>query len=67
MALKSPTVVILRNDPEHGLGYAMNAIRTWLDGQKIQPVEFRTLPGGGALETKFRTEDEAHLFDQTFA
>jgi len=73
MPHRSPTVVILENvalDPDGGLGHVMNEIRSWLDGCKIQPVKFRTRPseaGGVAVEIKFRTEDEAQLFDQAFA
>ena len=74
MALKSPTVVILDSavseDPDRGLGDLMNEIRSWLDGRKIRPIEFKTLSretGGVILEIKFRTEDEAYLFEQAFA
>jgi len=41
-----------------------------LDHKKIQPTEFRsgpTAPGIVAFEIGFNREDEAQLFEQTFA
>ena len=66
---ESPTTVILEKS-KAGLGYAMNEIRSWLDGHRIQPVWFKTLPkktGGVAVEIRFDTEYEACLFVQKFS
>jgi hypothetical protein len=65
---ESPTTVILEK-PAADLGYAMNEIRSWLDGHRIQPVGFKTLPrktGGVGMEIRFDTEGEACLFVQKF-
>jgi hypothetical protein len=45
-------------------------IRSWLDSRKIEPIEFKTLPldgGAIALNIRFRSEDEAYLFERAFA
>lgn len=52
------------------LGKTMNEIRSWLDSKKIEPIEFRTLPLDGsiiALNIRFRSQDEAYLFEHEFA
>jgi hypothetical protein len=56
--------------PLTALGVAMNEMSTWLYAHNIQPVDFRPYtagPGAVAFEIKFRREDEARLFEQTFA
>jgi hypothetical protein len=69
MTLKSPLSVRVEK-PQKAFGVAMNEIRTWLDAHKIQPVDFRPDPtrgpGAVAFEIKFRREEEARLFEQTF-
>jgi hypothetical protein len=47
----------------------MNAIRSWLDSQKIQPTVFKVVPTARAFgfEIGFRQEDEARRFRQQFA
>jgi len=48
----------------------MNAIRTWLDHRKIEPVSFVPVAKadrGLGFEIAFNSEDEAHLFEQEFA
>ena len=65
---ESPTTVILEKSG-NDLGYAMNEIRSWLDGHRIQPARFRTLPretDGVTVEISFDTEYEACLFVQKF-
>ena len=51
------------------LGRTMNEMRTWLDGRKIQPLDFRPVPTpkGFAFEIRFLSEDDASLFKQDFA
>jgi hypothetical protein len=60
----TPTVIRVEN-----LGKTMNAIRTWLDAEKIQPIEFRTVVGrvGLGFEISFRSEREAERFQERFA
>jgi hypothetical protein len=55
--------------PDGGLGSAMETIRTWLDGQHIQPTSFRTMPDGGGylLTITFYAEHEADRFRRRFA
>jgi hypothetical protein len=62
--MATPTVIRAEN-----LGNTMNAIRTWLDAEKIQPVDFRTVVGhaGIGFEIGFRTEQEAERFQRRFA
>jgi hypothetical protein len=68
MTLKSSLSVRVER-PGKALADAMNEIRLWLDGHKIQPRDFRsdtTVPGAGAFEIKFNREDEARLFERAF-
>jgi hypothetical protein len=69
MTLKTPRCVHVEK-PEALFGQIMSDIRSWLDHKKIQPTEFRsgpTAPGIVAFEIGFNREDEAQLFEQTFA
>jgi hypothetical protein len=61
-------VVNVRISEREDLGEAMGKWRAWLDSQKIQPAEFRTIPGteGYAFRIGFRNADEAELFRQRF-
>jgi hypothetical protein len=47
----------------------MNAIRLWLDSQKIQPTTFKVVPTARAFgfQIGFRQEHEAERFRQEFA
>jgi hypothetical protein len=56
--------------PETALAETMNEMRTWLDKNGVQPVEFKiamTGMPGIAFDIQFRSEDEAALFEQVFA
>ena len=69
MTLKSPLHVIIEK-PATSFADTMSAIRTWLDHNKIEPIEFKTLTADEerlALEIRFQREDEALLFDRAFA
>jgi hypothetical protein len=69
MTLNSPLRVRVEK-PQKAFGVALNEIRTWLDAHKIQPFDFRPDPAGPgavAFEIKFRREEEARLFEQTFS
>jgi hypothetical protein len=50
------------------LGDAMNDIRSWLDTHKIEPINFTSHAIGDAfvLDIRFRSQDEAHLFERDF-
>lgn len=48
----------------------MNRIRLWLDNHMIEPAEFRpevAAPGSVAFAIRFKSEDEARLFESEFA
>ena len=51
------------------IGQIMNEIRSWLDENGIEPVDFTTLVGreGISFEIRFRTEGEAERFQREFA
>lgn len=68
MTLNSPLSVRVEKSGK-SLGDAMKEIRIWLDNHKIESVDFRPDPAGPgavAFEIKFRREEEARLFEQTF-
>ena len=70
MALNSPLVVRVEKKPEGSFGEIMNAIRTWLDHRKIEPISFQPVAkaeSGVGFEIAFKSEDEAHLFEHEFA
>ena len=50
------------------IGQIMNEIRSWLDENRIEPVDFRTLVGreGIGFEIRFRTEQEGERFQRAF-
>ena len=50
------------------LGDSMNDVRPWLDRHKIEPVEFKseTKSGVVTLDIRFRSQDEARLFERDF-
>ena len=51
-------------------GSLMSDMRTWLDHQGIQPIDFKalTLPFGNiAFDVEFRHPDQATLFRAAFA
>ena len=62
--MATPTVIRAEN-----LGKTMNDIRTWLDAEKIQPVDFKTVvsSAGIGFEISFQSEQEAERFQERFA
>jgi hypothetical protein len=51
------------------LGNIIHNVRPWLDRHKIQPVEFKSEIRNGiiTLDIRFRSQDEAYLFERKFA
>jgi hypothetical protein len=51
------------------LGDSINGIRPWLYRHDIDPVEFKSETKGGVitLDLRFRSQDEALLFERDFA
>jgi hypothetical protein len=65
----NPSFTIRIEMPEVALAETMNAMRSWLDKHKVQPVEFKiamTGTPGIAFDIQFRSEDEAALFERVF-
>lgn len=62
-------ISIVRLSEGDELGAIMSRLRTWLDGQKIQPATFKTFVDakGYLLENGFRTTDEAGRFRAQFS
>jgi hypothetical protein len=63
-------VVRVEKKPDLSFGEIMNAIRTWLDHRKIEPISFEPVAkaeSGVGFEISFNTEDEAQLFQREFA
>lgn len=55
--------------PTDVFGTLMNDIRTWLDNNKIEPIECKTtsIPDGAvAVDIRFARQGEADLFRQNF-
>jgi hypothetical protein len=66
----NPLVVHVETSAGKSFGETMNAIRLWLDSQKIQTTNFKIVPAANGyrrFEIAFRLEDEAELFRQQFA
>jgi hypothetical protein len=65
----NPLIVHVETPVGKPFGTTMNAIRSWLDSQKIQPTVFKVVPTARAFgfEIGFRQEDEAGRFRQQFA
>jgi hypothetical protein len=69
MALTMPTVIRAATRRSTPSANAINEIRTWLDREKIEPVEFKTVVGraGFGFEISFKNEEEAARFQERFA
>ena len=65
----SPTPNVRVEKPAEALAETMNAIRSWLDHNRIEPIEFKTEPASGtvAIKVRFRSGHEAELFEREFA
>jgi hypothetical protein len=69
MALNPPFTIRIEK-PETALADAMAEMRIWLDKHRVQPVEFKiAMTGfpGIAFDIRFRSEDEARLFERQFS
>jgi len=64
------TMVRVEHSRGSSVGSLVSDMRTWLDHQGIQPIDFKevTLPCGGvAFDLEFRHVDQATLFRAAFA
>jgi hypothetical protein len=61
---ENPLIVRIEAPAANKLGELMNAIRSWLDSQKIQPTTFKVVPAG--VELTFRHDHEAAQFRKQF-
>jgi hypothetical protein len=68
MALVTPVVLQAENAGGMSLDKTMRDIRVWLDGERIEPVQFKTVVGRAGLgfEISFRREREAERFQKRF-
>jgi hypothetical protein len=66
--MHDPYTSTIRLSESDELGATMNKIRSWLDGQKIQAVTFKTLPDamGHIFTIGFRTIEDATRFRAQF-
>jgi hypothetical protein len=64
----SSIIVHIETPAGKPMGTTMNAIRSWLDSQKIQPANFKVVPTarGFGFEIAFRQEHDAECFRQQF-
>jgi hypothetical protein len=63
------TLVRVPTLPNGSVGRLMSDMRTWLDHQGIQPIEFKTATltvGNIACDVEFRDIDQAALFRAAF-
>jgi hypothetical protein len=69
MALLAAVKVQAENSRNVPLDKTMKEMRTWLDSERIAPVQFQTVVGGAGLgfEISFRREREAERFKERFA
>jgi hypothetical protein len=69
MALLTPVAVQAENSRGMSLDRTMTEIRTWLDSEHVEPVQFKTVVGRAGLgfEISFRCEREAARFLKQFA
>jgi len=63
-----PYMVRVRVSPGEPLGDAMSKLRSWLDSQKIQLAEFKTIPDakGYVFDVAFRSINDAARFRNQF-
>jgi hypothetical protein len=68
MALSSSVAIRAENQTNTTLGSTMNEIRTWLNREKIEPAEFKTIVGSAGLGfvISFKSEQEADRFQRQF-
>jgi hypothetical protein len=69
VVLNSPFTIRIEKPEVASLAETMNAMRSWLDKHRVQPVEFKiamTGMPGIAFDIQFRSEDEAVLFERVF-
>ena len=68
MALGIPNVIRTETLRDTPLGSAMAEIRVWVDSEKIQPVEFKTVVSYGAVgfEISLKSDRDAERFQQRF-
>jgi hypothetical protein len=68
MTLGIPSVIRTETLRDTPLGSTMAEIRMWLDSEKIEPVEFKTVVSRGAVgfEISFKRDRDAERFQQRF-
>jgi hypothetical protein len=69
VALFAPVMVQAENSRNMPLAKTMKDIRIWLDSERIEPVQFKTVVGRAGLgfEISFSQENQAERFQERFA
>ena len=69
MVITTPIRIEVNRPAGAPIGSIMNEIRSWLDQNRIEPVDFKTVVGreGIGFEIRFRTEGEAERFQREFS
>ena len=69
LVLTTSTKIEVNRPPGAPIGTIMNEIRSWLDQNRIEPIDFKTVVGhaGIGFEIRCRTEGEAERFQREFA
>jgi hypothetical protein len=68
MAWSNPSVISAKVPRHTPLGSTMSEIRIWLDNERIQLADFKTVVGRAGLgfEIRFKSEREAERFQERF-
>jgi hypothetical protein len=66
--MTNPILVKLERPTGTPFGEIMNEVRSWLDSQKIEPIDFKPVVSsqGIGFEISFRAKEQAELFQRTF-
>ena len=68
MVLASSIKIEVHQPAGTPIGEIMNEVRSWLDRNRIEPIDFKTVVGreGIGFEIRFRNDDEAERFHRDF-
>jgi hypothetical protein len=68
MVVATPIKIEVHRPTGTPIGDIMNEVRSWLDRNGIEPIDFKTVVGrdGIGFEIRFRTENEAQRFQREF-
>ena len=66
--ITTPVRIEVNRPASTPIGQIINEIHSWLDQNKIEPVDFRTVVGrdGIGFEIRFRNEEDGERFQRAF-